>query len=270
MRPIPFAKVQALRNTFALVETGAIPLEGEPGLAVAMARKGFGVGTDGLLVLGRREEGLDMRMYNPDGTPDFCGNGLRAAAWFAYTRGWIGPRATVQHGGIAVPTVVTQRDVTIELPPASFAPEDVPIRSTEPWIEQEVEGVTGTAVSTGSTHFVVFRDSLPEDQEFFSVSPRIEAAEAFPQRTSVMWAVREAEGVYRVRIWERGAGETLGCGTGSIAVAAVARRLHGAPAEILVHNPGGTLRYADNGSTIQAASAASIVFLGQWTAHSAT
>ncbi|MGE0002359.1 MAG: diaminopimelate epimerase [Fimbriimonadaceae bacterium] len=267
MSGIPFAKVQALGNTFVLIETGSVPQASEAEFAVEASRPSFGVGSDGLLVLGRLAEGLELRMYNPDGSPDFCGNGLRSAAWFAHSRGWIGSSSTILHGGVLVPVQVSQGVVKIEIPAPSFEPADVQLDSPEPWIEREVHGVVGTAVSTGSTHFVVFRERLPEDDEFFEVSPKIELSSVFLERTSVMWAVREADDAFRIRIWERGAGETQGCGTGSIAVAAVARMLLGAPAEINVHNPGGTLLYRDLGDRVEATSAASIVFLGQWSAR---
>lgn len=264
LKPFPFAKVEALANTFVLIESGSIPLEEEPRFAVAASRKSFGVGSDGLLVVGRRANGLELRMYNPDGSADFCGNGLRSAAWFAHSRGWIGSESSILHGGLEVPARIVGQTVTIELPQATFEPSQVPVSSVEPWIEREVEGIVGTAVSTGSTHFVVFRDELPNDEEFFSASPRVEVAEVFPERTSVMWATRSAEDRFQVRIWERGAGETRGCGTGSLAVAAAARMLLSAPPELEIQNPGGTLRYRDKGPVVEAASPASVVFVGSW------
>lgn len=262
MSLVQFAKVEAVGNDFVLVREGAIPREAEPEAAVAWCDRHRGVGADGLLVLGGEGGELELRMYNADGTADFCGNGLRASMWYAHGEGLAGERATIRHGGRDVAASVTGGLVTVELPPASFEPGDIPIASPAPWVEREVAGRLGTAVSTGSAHFVILVEELPGTEEFLRDSHEIETHPLFPERTSVMWARPAGPGRLRVRIWERGVGETLGCGTGSLAVAAVARRLLGMPERLVVENPGGEVTVEDTGERLLATSTARVVYTG--------
>ena len=104
------------------------------------------------------------------------------------------------------------------------------------------ESIRITALSTGTTHAVIFVDRLPEDAEFLRLSPALENHPLFPERTSVMWTrVADSEDL-QLRIWERGVGETWGCGTGACA-AAVAAILHGfAASPVEVRSKGGALR----------------------------
>jgi diaminopimelate epimerase len=181
-------------------------------------------------------------MFNPDGSEDFCGNGLRCAAWHGHRRGRVGDAFSIRHLGRTVAARVRpDGQVTVVLPPASFAPGDVPVLATGDPVRLEFDGFLGTAVSTGSTHLVVLVGSLPEDPTFFDLSPRIETDPRFPERTSVIWTRLVGPGQLEVRIWERGVGETLGCGTGSVAAAVVAARESGQTGRIEVMNPGGLL-----------------------------
>jgi diaminopimelate epimerase len=259
---VPFAKVEAVGNDFVLVLDGAVPRRDEARFAEWACARRFAVGADGLLVLGSREGGLVLRMYNADGSEDFCGNGLRCAAWYAHVHGMAGAEATILHGGQEVPARIVDEEVRVALRPASFDPRDVPVDSPGPWIEREAEGVMGTAVSTGSAHFVAFVPELPEDGMFVEASRRLEFSPLFPERISVMWARQEAPGSFRLRIWERGVGETLGCGTGSLAVASAAWRLFDAPKTVEVLSPGGAVRVEEDSGRVWIASRARIVYSG--------
>ena len=107
----------------------------------------------------------------------------------------------------------------------------------------EVAGETliVSALSTGSTHTILFTDTLPDDATFFRLGPALEHHPIFPERTSAIWAMPVGEDELRIRIWERGAGETQGCGTGSSAAAVAWLRRQGRGGTVAVHNPGGTL-----------------------------
>jgi diaminopimelate epimerase len=221
-------------------------------LAIHASSRHFGVGSDGLLVLGRTSGGeLELRMFNPDGTEDFCGNGLRCAFAHALRQGWIQPgEATVTHLGRRVPGSVERAGdgyaVSFTLPPASYRPIDIPTSwSTEAFDEPlfEIDGraYRGSVLTTGSAHTILPVDNLPQDDDFFRVSPQIENHPMFPERTSIMWVQEVGPNEIKLRIWERGAGETLGCGTGSTAAAIDYLRRNGHGGEVLVHNPGGTL-----------------------------
>lgn len=262
MSSVRFEKVEAVGNDFVLIEAGAVPADAEPELAVEWCSRHRSIGADGLLVLGSGPAGLYLRMYNADGTADFCGNGLRASMWSAFASGRVGPEAMILHGGREVKAFVREGRVTVGLPPASFDPADIPLASASPVVEHEVAGVLGTAVTTGSAHFVALVAELPGEAEFHSKSHALEAHPLFPERTSVMWAAPAGPDRLRVRIWERGVGETLGCGTGSLAVAAVARRLLGMPSRLAVDNPGGTVEVEDTGTSLLATSTARVVYSG--------
>jgi diaminopimelate epimerase len=130
---------------------------------------------------------------------------------------------------------------------------------------------TISTVNTGSTHTVLWVEELPDDALFFAVSPRIETHPLFPERTSVLWTKvidkgsSEAPAQLKVRIWERGVGETLGCGTGASAAATLAltqSKVSGR--SVLVHSKGGTLQVLSQGadSALQMIGPAEIVYTG--------
>lgn len=238
LKEIRFWKTETIGNDFVLVHSQDAPDADWAELAIKLCARRFNIGADGLLVVEPSPGGLRLRMFNPDGSEDFCGNGLRCAGWHGVQQGWVSGDFVIEHGGKDIQTRVSESGVSVMLPPASFEPDNVPIHGP---VERTIAGMTGTAVSTGSTHFVVLCESLPDDHEFFAVSPLIEHDPAFPERTSVMYTQVLAQNHLRLRIWERGVGETLGCGTGSVAAAVVWARQSGASGMITVSNPGGDL-----------------------------
>lgn len=266
---IPFAKVQSIGNDFVLVEESHLRGVNLAEVARQVCQRRFSIGSDGLLVLAPGDRSrFAMRMFNPDGTEDFCGNGLRCAARYAADRGWVGETFTIEHGGRDVAAQVDGRAISTTLGSASFAPHDVP----HTWPHELFFGpvLLGgeervlAALTTGSTHVVLPVEELPEDAEFVSVSKALEHDPRFPQRTSVIWMRTDSDHVLSLRIWERGVGETLGCGTGSSAAAAAQARRLGRGGTYTVRNPGGTVEIAldtwDGPITVRGE--ASVVFEG--------
>ncbi|MCG9895679.1 MAG: diaminopimelate epimerase [Fimbriimonadaceae bacterium] len=243
MARLPFWKAQSLGNDFVLVERGDAEGLDLPDLARRVSVRRFGIGSDGLLVVGPGESAeaqVDLRMFNPDGTEDFCGNGQRCAIAHARSRGWADGEFFIrQHGLLSRAEELPDGRVRTVLPPARFGEEDIP-RVGIP-NDAVLHGVRGIALSTGSAHFVVPVEQLPGDEEFFRVSPLIETDPAFPESISVIWTLAEGDRDLRLRIWERGAGETLGCGTGSSAAAVVWAAHRSLAGSFRVHNPGGLL-----------------------------
>ena len=252
---IEFTKMQGIGNDFVIVNGDSHPNTDWPPLAVEMCRRHTGIGADGLLVLLRsRSADVLMRMFNPDGTPDVCGNGMRCVARYVYDRSrpdgesrtalTIETRAGIRRA-IPAPDSRGQR-WTVEMGEPRFAPADVPIAAKSERVLDFPLRVGGrdvpiTALSTGSTHSVILVSELPGDQEFLTVSPMIENHPLFPQRTSVMWTRFDGPHHAEMRIWERGAGETWGCGTGACA-AAITGILHGiAATPVRVSSKGGEL-----------------------------
>ena len=158
-------------------------------LARSMADRRRGVGGDGLLAT--KPQGADrvlLRMFNPDGTVDFCGNGLRCAAVHARAQGWVGEAFTIEHLGRDVAVRIGNGRVATELGGATYDPEKVPIRrETELFRAPLPGGRVGSALSTGSTHTVLPVDALPDDATFFAESHLLENLDLFPDRTSVIW-----------------------------------------------------------------------------------
>ncbi len=266
MRDVPFWKTETIGNDFVLVladDTGPLDLAE---FARRVCERRTGIGSDGLLTVAPAPFGAVLRMFNPDGTEDFCGNGLRCTASFVRKAGWTPDRFEILHGGRRIPAwAETDGTAGVELPPADFSPKSIPVVSDGPFLDRAVQGVTGTAVSTGTAHFVVLVDRLPDDLEFFQISPRIETDPLFPQHTSVMYVRDTGFGRLEMRIWERGAGETLGCGTGSAAAAAVVARKSGRGGRFVVVNPGGELEVClqDWTSPIESESKPVVSFTGR-------
>lgn len=271
---LPFWKLQSIGNDFPLVhladlrdllargaaergEAGRAPaaecfVEPDAGatdldglllrLAVAMADRRFGVGGDGLLAAEPLGDGrVRLRMFNPDGTEDFCGNGLRCAAVHAHAQGWVGETFAIEHLGREVPVRLGNGEVATRLGGATYDPAEVPLRGPGLFRAPLPGGRLGSALSTGTTHTVVPVDRLPDDETFLRESPVLETAEIFPDRTSIMWTETAGPDHLRLRIWERGVGETQGCGTGSTAAAVDYLRSEGRGGRVRVDNPGGTV-----------------------------
>lgn len=215
-----------------------------PQFAIDICDRRFGVGADGLLIVDADASSPTLRMFNPDGTEDFCGNGLRCAALHLWN-GQEGGKITLLHAGLVVPiTFASAGWIDVELPQTSFAPADVPLRSGEHEIFDAPITVAETtvrasAVTTGSTHCVIECLEPPEDDFFLKISRSLEHDPRFPLRTSVIWAWPIGDKQFQIRIWERGAGETCGCGTGSGAVAAVQFRKNPGLLAVGIKNPGG-------------------------------
>lgn len=249
MNGVQFWKTQTIGNDFVLfhlndlISAGYGERLGEVSRHVCERR--FGIGSDGMLVVSLSGTSLQMRMFNPDGTEDFCGNGLRCATAHAHRQGWVSGEFVIEHYGRLVNAFASPDGLAkTAIGPAITDPKCVPLDlSLHPGalIDEEVCGFVGTAVNTGTTHFITLVEELPSDEEFFFVGPLIEQSALFPERTSVIFAQRTGDSSLKIRIWERGVGETLGCGTGSSAAAAELMRKEGRVMSVDVYNPGGLL-----------------------------
>ncbi len=253
-RVLTFTKMQGVGNDFVVVD-GADKGDWDwSALAIELCDRRFGVGADGLLVVEPTNRAdLQMRMYNPDGTPDVCGNGLRCVARYAVDRKLVdtshfsiltlaGPRDVV------VDDVTGMGAITVAMGDPRLKAVDIPMTDAGdtvldyPLVLPNGSCVSICAVNTGSSHVVTFVPELPNDEMFCTLSPLVEHHELFPERVSIMWATKVTDG-FNIRIWERGAGETWGCGTGACAVgvAAVLQNL-ALPGELVrVHAKGGSL-----------------------------
>lgn len=251
-----FWKVESIGNHFPLIHldsvTGATPEEITTKLsqlAIDMCRAHFGIGGDGLLAVGMEETDVRLRMFNPDGTEDFCGNGIRCAAQHSHAIGWVGETFNIRHLDRVVPVSIQGNTIKTVIGTASYDPKDVPTNIQGELYDETIFAARiddwsvvlgGSALSTGSTHVILPTGSFPDDDGFRKISSKLEHDPRFPQRTSVIWSVRDGDAI-KIRIWERGVGETLGCGTGSSAAAIDWMRRRNAGGRIEVKNPGGSV-----------------------------
>ena len=257
MPHLDFTKMQAAGNDFVVVDATQLRDVDWPAVARLVCRRRFGVGSDGLMIVeGAAERGYRARMFDPDGSEDFCGNGTRCAAVFLHHQGLIERdelALETQWGRLEVQLRLDSGHAigaTVGMGRAAFDPARVPC--TLPGdsvlrqrLEVGGEAVEISAVSTGTTHTVVFGQDLPDDARFLAWSRRIEHHPVFPDRTNVLWTVVESPQRVRVRIWERGGvGESLACGTGACAIAAVGRRLGLTGHRVTVVSRGGELHVA--------------------------
>ncbi len=259
---LTFTKMQGVGNDFVVVDGSDKGDWDWSALAVELCDRRFGVGADGLLVVEPTNRAdLQMRMYNPDGTPDVCGNGLRCVARYALERKLVAvSRFTILTLAgtreVFVDTASSHSPVTVAMGDPRLRAVDIPMTDAGdtvldyPLVLPNGSCISICAVNTGSSHVVTFVPELPDDERFFTVSPLVEHHEIFPERVSIMWATKVHDG-FNIRIWERGAGETWGCGTGACAVgvAAVLQQLAKPGEEVQVHAKGGTLQICWSHST---------------------
>ena len=253
---LKFWKVQSIGNHFPLIHLDSVVAVTPEAvtaalsqLSIDMCRHHFGIGGDGLLAVGMEEGDVRLRMFNPDGTEDFCGNGIRCAAMHVHTQGWVGETFNIRHLDRVVPCSIAGGAIKTEIGTASYDPKDVPTNIQGELYNETIFAariddwsvvLQGSALSTGSTHVVLPTGSFPDDDGFAKISSKLEHDPRFPQRTSVIWVVRDDKAL-KIRIWERGVGETKGCGTGSSAAAVDWMRRRGEGGRIEVKNPGGSV-----------------------------
>jgi len=212
-----FIKMHGLGNDFIVVDCMQRPFEADPAAAaVKLCSRRFSVGADGLvLVLSSDKADARMRIFNPDGSePEMCGNAVRCVARFLYESGYI------TGNSIGVDTLAGIMYITITAEDGVFTAASVdmgaPRITGEHRIDIDGAAARFTAVSTGNPHAVTW-DVWPDDAVFAECGPNIERHSFFPEGTNVEFCRAESRSHARVRVWERGAGPTLACGTGATA-----------------------------------------------------
>lgn len=235
---IPFIKMHGLGNDYVYVDCFRNGLPADPaGLARVVSDRHFGIGGDGLILVcqpseAAKAQGADarMRMFNADGSEsEMCGNGLRCVAKLVHDHGICQkPRLLLETGRGLLPVdlevkggKVSRARVEMGQPilQAALIPTTL---AGDPPIEQPVETPWGTVkltcVSMGNPHAVAFVDKIT-DQLVHEVGKYLETCSAFPKRANIEFVEVVARNRFVMRVWERGSGETLACGTGACAVA---------------------------------------------------
>jgi diaminopimelate epimerase len=248
------------------------------GLSRAISDRHFGVGSDGLILICPSERAdARMRMFNADGSEsEMCGNCIRCVAKYLY-----------DHGLVRKPTLTieTGRGVlTLELEVSGARVQQVRVDMGEPILQADRIPTTlpgnppvnvalampeltlqVTCVSMGNPHCVTFADDLT-DVLVLGIGPQVERHSAFPRRTNVEFVRVNRPDDVHVRVWERGSGETLACGTGASAVAVAGVLAGRTQRRITAHLPGGDLQleWAEGDNHVYMTGPAVEVFSGEW------
>ena len=264
-----FYKIQGIGNDFVVVDGFDYPELPDPGaLSRRMCDRHFGVGADGLIWLVASDcADARMRIFNSDGSePEMCGNGLRCAAKYLHDSGRIpGGRMTIETLAGVLAVEVSDGGITADMGVPRLDPAEIPVAAPSNRVMIDLDGREASffCVSMGNPHAVTF-DCYPEDESFYRLGAMLERHPLFPARANIEFC-RIRDGGVDVRVWERGDGETLACGTGACAVltAAASQGLIGREADVRL--PGGTLhiRWTDDGHLFMRGPAET-VYTGDW------
>lgn len=253
---LPFVKMHGLGNDFVLVD-GRTDDRDFAALAPFLGDRRFGIGCDQVLVVRRDDElGLRMQVLNRDGSEaEMCGNGIRAFALWAWRRGVLPADRPARIATLAGPQTVARTPdgrIRVDMGPPRLVAGAIDLDASAFGLTGDAEAAAlqrigwptataGRAVSMGNPH-LVFRVPRVADVPLGEWGPQLEHDPAFPRRINVEFVEVTGTQALTVRVWERGAGATLACGTGACAAAVAALRdgwIAGGP--VAVRLPGGTL-----------------------------
>ncbi|KAK1627313.1 hypothetical protein QYE76_001628 [Lolium multiflorum] len=260
-RALHFVKYQGLGNDFIMVDNrdSAVP-KVTPEEAAKMCDRNFGIGADGVIFVMPGVNGADytMRIFNSDGSePEMCGNGVRCFARFiAELENLQGTHSFKIHtgAGLIIPEIQNDGKVKVDMGQPILNGPDVPTKlsstKNEAVVQAElvIDGLTWyvTCVSMGNPHCVTFgakelKDLHVDDWNLSDVGPKFEHHDMFPARTNTEFVQVLSRSHLKMRVWERGAGATLACGTGACAVVVAAVLEGRAERKCVVDLPGGPL-----------------------------
>jgi diaminopimelate epimerase len=263
-----FTKAHGNGNDFIIIDEWDGERVHDPsGFAEKYCDRRFGVGGDGVLFLRRPEDtsnDLRMVLIQPDGgEAEMCGNGARCLVRYAVEEGYVQEGEEVQVETLAgVREAVCRGDeVRVEMGVSSFDADGVPAEYA--LVEEEMSGWVVTAVNTGVPHAVTFVEDL-DGVDVEEAAPPVRHADVFPEGANVNF-VKKEDDAFRVRTFERGVeDETLACGTGAVAVAAVARRLGKTEDdEVRIETSGGQLTITFENETAYMRGSAVLVYEGE-------
>ncbi len=280
-----FTKMHGAGNDYVFVDCFSEPMPANPGeLARVISHRHFGVGSDGLILICPSEVAdVRMRMFNADGSEAaMCGNGIRCLAKYVYQHGMCRKNPLRVETGAGVKEVrlsiegdrVVGTEVDLGIPILKPAAVPTTLRAPSgdaesPVVDQEVEiggiAVRLTALSMGNPHAVLFVEQMRDDL-VRALGPKLERAAFFPERANVEFVEVISPREVKMRVWERGSGETMACGTGAAAVC-VAGVLTGRTVRKLeIHALGGLLEahWSEEDGRVYLSGSAEEVFRGQW------
>ena len=275
MAKLAFTKMQGLGNDFVVLDAIRQRVDLAPAQLQRLADRRYGVGCDQILVVeatARKDADFRYRIYNADGGEvEQCGNGARCFVRFVREHGLTDKRRirVETAGGIITPEVVEGDQVEVDMGVPRFAPEDIPFDGEGDDVIRplDVDGETVliTVVSMGNPHAVQAVADV-DRAPVVTQGPRIEHHRRFPQRANVGYMQVVDRATIRLRVWERGVGETPACGTGACAAVAAGIRRGLLDRSVRVETRGGvlTVAWAGPGTPVAMTGPAETVFEGQW------
>ncbi len=258
---LEFAKYQGIGNDFVMLSDPKDELKLTADLAAQLCDRRFGIGADGVIRVAPGRAGADLFMdyLNSDGsTGEMCGNGIRCLALFARHEGLSSSERMVVGTGAGHKIVeISGEHVRVDMGAPIFEPGRIPVRwdgtdALQMKLEMDTDVITDDIIelaclSMGNPHAVLFTTDV-EAAPVRSLGPLLERHSAFPRGTNVLFVDPSSSNEIRMRVWERGSGETLACGTGACAAAVASRLLSGTPEQTTVVLPGGRLHVEWDGS----------------------
>lgn len=235
---IKFTKMHGLGNDYVYMDAIHQTIENESSLAQFVSNRHFGIGSDGLILIDKSEVAdFKMKMFNSDGSQaEMCGNGIRCVGKFVYDKGLTNQTTVTIETLAGIKTLILNvkegkvETVRVDMGEPIFTPEKVPVvAKEEPVKNLKVKALDKefafTCVSMGNPHAI----TMVKDTKNFEVEKYgkiLEVASVFPNKTNVEFVEIQDKEHIKMRVWERGSGETLACGTGACATA-VACNLNG-------------------------------------------
>ena len=226
-----FTKMQGLGNDYVYVNCFKETIENPPEMAKKVSNRNFGIGSDGLIMINPSDVAdFEMEMYNADGSrSEMCGNGIRCVGKYVYDYGL----TEKEHISVETLAGIKYLDLTVEdgkvklvkvdMGSPELVPENIPIVADGTRVTEETIHVTGsesrmTGVSMGNPHAVVYVEDV-KGLDIETIGPAFENHERFPNRVNTEFVKVLDRNTVEMRVWERGSGETMACGTGACAVA---------------------------------------------------
>jgi diaminopimelate epimerase len=280
-----FTKMQGTGNDYVYVNCFDQPIPSDPAkLARQVSDRHFGIGADGLILICPSESAdARMRMFNADGSEsEMCGNGIRCVAKYVYDHG-LCPKKSLRietgRGVLALDLDVAGdrvRRVRVDMGEPILEPGRVPTRlpgnpavlggaAAHVLLSVAEDSFMVTCVSMGNPHCVLFVDRVSDDL-VHTFGPLVEINRNFPNRVNVEFVEVLSPTELRMRVWERGSGETLACGTGACAVCVAAVLTGRTDRKVVIHLRGGDLEleWKANNNHVYLTGEAVEVFSGQW------
>lgn len=274
-----FVKMQGIGNDYVYVDCIRQPLPSDiASLATKISDRNFGVGGDGLILICPSDKAdARMRMFNNDGSEsEMCGNGVRCVAKFVYDHGIAKKTSLAIETGRGVLKLELEtaggkcHQVRVDMGEPILVAENIPtsLLGTPPLeVPLVIDGVElkVTCVSMGNPHCITFVKEITNEM-VLGIGPKVEKHSAFPRRTNVEFVRVDNPGEITMRVWERGSGETLACGTGACAVAVAGVLTGRTDRSIIAHLRGGDLRldWSKTDNHVFMTGPAVEVFQGEW------